>query len=98
MGRGLLTRDLVMPLSAIRSLVAEGSPVHKALYSVASPYGEGYEEWSRLWDALWDELPAGNAKSNLRDWGSLATQSERLALVDAALAKASGLGLAGGPV
>jgi hypothetical protein len=93
-----MTRDLVMPLSAIRSLVAEGRPVHKALSSIADPCGSRYPEWSVLWDVLWDRLPPGNAKQNLREWGSLATQSERLALVDAALAKASGLGMAGGPV
>lgn len=89
--------DLVMPLSAIRSLVAEGRPVHKALSSVADPVGE-YVLWSACWDVLWDELPAGNASVTLSEWGSLATQPDRLALVDAALARASGLGLAGGPV
>jgi hypothetical protein len=93
-----MTLDLVMPLSAIRSLVAEGRPVHKALHSVASPYGEGYREWSRLWDVLWEALPSGHASMTLREWDSLARQPERLELVDAALARASGLGLAGGPV
>jgi hypothetical protein len=90
--------DLVTPLSAIRSLVAEGRPVHRALSSIADPCGARYPEWSALWDVLWKQLPTGNANQNLREWGSLATQSERLALVDAALANVSGLGAAGGPV
>jgi hypothetical protein len=79
-GRGVSMRD---DLKQVRTLVADGLTLPKALNAVVDPWAH-YDHWSPLWDVLHDAQQG--PKHTLADFAETHSQAEVFGLIDRALA------------